>query len=453
MAELIDKDLGVYVSAKHNAVITTQGVSASKSVKGEGEQPVKKVTGSAVGISFWGDENLEPQTKIAKIRVSNQIASALEWKSKSIISGGLIYGYDVVDEKTGEVKFKQIIDFDIDSWNKNTAINRYLRESMLDFYAFNNVFPKMRSNLGMKFIHGIECPNTCDVRLGIQNKTNGKIDKAYINANWDLGVKWDDKDYVKEYSLIDPYFNAEEQVRNLKGNEFLYPVQGPDFDYTFYSKPAWHSIFESGWLDVAMQIPKFKAALLKRQYTIKYHIDITETFWSWKFPEFNQITDPAKRKKFVEDYMDQMDKMLAGTDQAGANFLSFSEVDPVSKKPYPGITITTIDDKIKDGIYVEDSQEASSHIYSALGIDGSLIGSMPGKQMGAGSGSDKRVAMNIYLANEKPVMDQILEPINFIYNFNWGNKPEYKGKMLKAIFKNYWLATQDVSKEPQQQAK
>lgn len=449
MAEVIaiDKDLGIYVSPKHSAVISTRGKDSA--VKNIGENPIKKVTGAKEGISFWGDDNLYPQDIIKDIRTVNQIAAALEWKAKAIISGGLIYGFDTIDDK-GKDKFERVIDPAIESWNLRTNINRYNRESMLEYYAHNNVFAKLRANLGMDFIDSIECPNVCDTRLGVQNQKTGKIDTAYINANWDLGISYDNTEYVKKYPVIDPYYNAAEQVKSLSKNEFIYPVQGPDYDYTFYSKPAWHSIRESGWLDVAKQIPKFKAALLKRQYTIKYHIDITEKFWTWKFPEWSSLTDAKKKKEIVENYLKQLDEMLAGSDQAGANFLSISECDPVTNKPYPGITITTIDDKIKDGIYVEDSQEASSHIYSSLGIDGSLIGSMPGKMMGSGSGSDKRVAMNIYLANEKPVMDTQLEPISFIYNFNWGKK--YENKILKVYYKNYWLATQDVSKEPQQQS-
>lgn len=417
--------------------------------KNVGEQPVLKNYNSVL-FSAWGPDNMEPQERIADIRKCNQVATAIDWKSRAVISGGLAYGYREIDPDTGEEKLVRVMDKKIEEWNRRTAVHRYLRESAYDFYAHWNIFPIMRMNVGKTYIDSIECPNTCFVRLGRQNEKTGKINDAYISANWDKITSIEDPTTLK-FEVIDPYLDPSSQLPKLKKTEFIYPVQGPDFDYTFYATPPWDSVRKNGWLKVSTLIPTFKEALLSRQTTIKYHIEVSEWYWKWKNPTWDDF-DSKKKKELIEAFIKEMDDKLSGATQAGANIMTFTQNDPVSRQMIPGIKITSVDDKLKDGIYIEDSQEASSHLFSAHSIDGSLSGNIPGKNFGAGSGSDKRVAMNIYLANEKPNMDLLLEPLLFIYNYNNFAKPYEDKGGLQLWFANYWMATQDVSKEPQQQA-
>ena len=90
---------------------------------------------------------------------------------------------------------------------------------------------------------------------------------------------------------------------------------------------------------------------------------------------------------------------------------------------------------MKDGMYLEDSGEATAHIYTALGIDATLVNTPTKGGMGAGSGSDKREAFNIYMALRKSDQDLILEPLNLIRDFNgWDPNTVF-------WFKNYYVAT------------
>jgi hypothetical protein len=91
-------------------------------------------------------------------------------------------------------------------------------------------------------------------------------------------------------------------------------------------------------------------------------------------------------------------------------------------------------------MYIEDSQEASSHILYALNVDGTLIGNSPGKQMGAGSGSDKRSAYNIFILANRIYQKKVVTPLNAISTYNGWKSPT--GEKIVFQFKNEMLSTQ-----------
>jgi hypothetical protein len=70
------------------------------------------------------------------------------------------------------------------------------------------------------------------------------------------------------------------------------------------------------------------------------------------------------------------------------------------------------------------------------------VGQGPGRNsQSAGSGSDKRVAREIYLLNAKVDQDIILEPLNAVVNPFNGWKKRYP--RMTWWFRNYFLATQN----------
>ncbi|HMT30417.1 MAG TPA: hypothetical protein PKD91_14175, partial [Bacteroidia bacterium] len=80
------------------------------------------------------------------------------------------------------------------------------------------------------------------------------------------------------------------------------------------------------------------------------------------------------------------------------------------------------------------------------GVDPAIIGMTPGKGIGAGSGSDKRIAFNVYVSLCQADRDIILEPLNFIRDYN-GWDPE-----LEFRFKYPMITTLDKGKESKQQS-
>jgi hypothetical protein len=87
-------------------------------------------------------------------------------------------------------------------------------------------------------------------------------------------------------------------------------------------------------------------------------------------------------------------------------------------KDFGGWRITPIDDKIKDGILLADSSEATIKIFSATSIDPSLHGLIPGAGGSNRSGSDKREALNIYMSLIAPHDHLVMQPFIFAHQVN-----------------------------------
>ena len=93
----------------------------------------------------------------------------------------------------------------------------------------------------------------------------------------------------------------------------------------------------------------------------------------------------------------------------------------------------------------EDSQESASHVFTAGGVAPTLMGIQPGKNMGAGSGSDARVAFNNFISTSTFEQHLVLEVLHFIRDYNgWPENLEFR-------FKQPLIMTLDKGKQTQQQ--
>jgi hypothetical protein len=181
---------------------------------------------------------------------------------------------------------------------------------------------------------------------------------------------------------------------------------------------------------IAEKVPQFKQAIMANQMLIKYLIRIPSNYWMTAYENWEAKTEEEKlecKKKTLSD----IDKKLSGVVNAGKSILNEFGMDAEGNK-LPGWEIEVIDDKMKEGAYLEDSQEASAHLRIALSLDPTLVGMGPSKTMGGGSGSDKRVAFNLYCALQNPYRDVVLEPLQFIAEYN-GWKEKYPTLTFKTV--------------------
>jgi hypothetical protein len=138
--------------------------------------------------------------------------------------------------------------------------------------------------------------------------------------------------------------------------------------------------------------------------------------------------------------IETIDQNLTGSGNAGKSIQSMKIWDADSKTSVSAITITPIDNKLKEGIYLPEAEAANSEILFAFGVDPSLIGAgIPGGKLGAGSGSDKSAAFNILQALYKTNQETSLDPINFVRDYNGWDRtiyPIYERTMLTTLDKN-----------------
>ena len=389
----------------------------------------------------WGDDNLFPQTQAEECRKSTLIFPTLDKIARMIYSGGLVWGYLDYDDQGNEIFFPKMKEnWDIMVALRKTAFQRFIMEMALDFVHYRNAFPELITDLGKTQIVQLKVQRARECRWGWQNTTTGLVDQCFINANWGDGGTAENSAVLP---VIDPYYDPVGGIQATKGYNFIYPVTYPDVDNKFYHLVDWHGLRSGKWLKFSLQIPEFKEALMRNQSTIKYHLEVSNDYWNWRHKGFDKLTEPEQqilRDAFVDEY----NTIIRGNENAGKTLMSITFQE--NGKEIPGLRITAIDDKMKAGIYIEDSQEASTHILTSLGVDPTLMGNGPGKNFGAGSGSDKGVAYNIYMSQIRPFQDLLLEPFGVMRDYNgWDEKLVFR-------FRNSLMQTESNRQKTTQKA-
>jgi hypothetical protein len=397
--------------------------------------------------SEWGGNNIYPQEVMAKIAQVSLVSAILDWKARALYGGGLEYGCTTIDAK-GKESFIRVFDKEIEEWLTATDIMLYLMEASSYFYHFYNIFPEMVMSKDGKRIVFLTCLESTDVRYKRREKegiNRGLITKAYVSPDWKQVTGKAD---LEEIEVINTQRDPLGTARGWKNKKFIYPVAYPSPGRGYYQAAPWHALLDT-WLPVAKGVPAFKQSLLTNQMAIKYLMHVPEYFWEWKHPGFNVMADADRRKIMKEEYK-QFNDFLSGEENAGKS-LVMTIKDNKAGIEYKDWKIDAIDDKMKNGMYLEDSQEADAHIFKNLNVDPTLFGAGVGKNAsGGGSGSDKRVAWNNYIIMTKPHQDIILKPLHFIAKFNgWAEKFEakYPNSKFEFHFKNYRIAKLDSGNE------
>lgn len=375
-------------------------------------------------VAIWGHDNLFPQNVIKDVEFNTIIGPALDFKVRALYSSGLATyrktGYDDDGEPIlKRVDYQPFIDF-----CKRNNMTRYLIESITDFYYFYNCFPEFVLSKDRKTITHLTSQAAEECRWELQDE-NGAINNCYINASWDQFQTETSKNTIV-VPTFDPYYDPIETIRDGKYFKYIYPLSYPTPGKKYYQLAHWNGIRKSKWLTLSKYIPEFKIAFMENQLSIKYHIKIPDYWWKWKYKNWDKLNQ-IEQNKLVDEELKTFNDMLKGPAGAGSTFLTTFRFNESTGKEYAGWIIEPLDDKTKDGVLLEDSQEASTHTLFATAVDGSLIGNTPGKGMGAGSGSDKKAAFNIYLALCSSHEDIILEPVRFLHDYNgWDEDIVYK---------------------------
>ncbi len=385
-------------------------------------------------VAYWGESNNLPDLIIAELEKNQDLGSLLDLQARILYAGGV--DYDLLDPVTYE-PLETKVDPTIEKFLKRNWM--YPMQASQDFYKFFNFFPQFTlSKDRSQIVYLLARPaNWC--RLSTQNEKTHKVETCFINTDWSVGRMEKDDPKVMKLPTIDPILDGPEELKNRKdGLDYIYALSYPN-GKKYYSIPNWWALTKSKWLELANKISAFKLALMTNQLTIKYHINIPDHHWPWKYPNWltmsvkDKIEAKQKETKVLVDY-------LQGEEKAGKTLVTGYKFDEHKNVEYPGIKITAIDDKIKDGIYLEDSVEATIKIFTALGLDPSILGIVPGKGGSNRAGSDKREALNIYISIIQPHVDLILRPYDFVSDYNgWNNEKQ----IVRWRFKTPLLQTLD----------
>lgn len=132
----------------------------------------------------------------------------------------------------------------------------------------------------------------------------------------------------------------------------------------------------------------------------------------------------------MKEQVNEWKKALFGAENADAVIATaMKHVPGKNEETYSLVKITKLDNSTngKDGSYLNASREASQHKIIAMGMDPTLVGALPGDGgMGAGSGSNNRVAFNQRVLLSKADQDNVLQLMELIRDFNeWPETMEF----------------------------
>ncbi len=385
-------------------------------------------------IAHWGDANDFPQQVLTEIEKNSDLGGMLDLQARALVAGGV--GYRVVDMASGEVMPKKRI-LEIEQFlRRNWA---YPLRAATDLYKYINVFPQISVSDNREKLVWLGTKEAPFCRHGLQNQKTGRINHTYVNSDWASHDA--DHKLTEKIPVIDPMYDLPEDVKKrTDGPHYTYPISYPT-GKIYYQLANWNALRKSKWLELANKIPAFKLAVMKNQITLKYHIQIPEYYYEWKYGKktWGNYTDAEKKAK-KEEQIKSINDYLRGEESAGKSLFTGYKFDPVQMKEYPGIKIEPIDDKLKDGIYLEDTVEATIKLFTALTLDPSILGIVPGKGGSNRSGSDKREALNIYISLIQPHAQLLLQPYEFASDYNeWNNEEQ----IIEWYFKAPHLQTLD----------
>ncbi len=407
-----------------NALSTNGSKATGKQAGAEATTSVER--GLSGLVAPWGPGNDHPQRVLADIRKSTILNPVLDWKTRATYGKGIVYGKVVDYKDDGTEVFRRVKDPVVKAFFQKSNLTRYGMEGMQGLHYFAMAFPELILSNDRSQITSLAIQDTPFCRFSTPKLGLPVPEWVYISANWPAAAP--DDGYTDRVPVLDPYGDVVTALReDTRGFKYIYPLALPSPGNALYQLAAWDVIRKSRWFDVTLAIPEFKIQLFKNQLTIKYIIKADIRYWAWKYPDWADKKE-GERKRIISDELADFEKTMAGTDGAGKSIMSVTMPDPQN----PGntikvFTVTAVDDKIKSGLYIEDSQEASSHFYTALQVDPTLSGISPGKEMGAGSGSDKRVAFNMFVATHTFHQDLLLEVLNLVRDYNgWDPDLEFR---------------------------
>lgn len=393
-------------------------------------------------IASWGANNDYPQKILKAIKASGSGSSSLRFLRKAHYGTGLVLMDNSPDENGKKSpKLINILNYpDINKFFKTSQIPRFFKEIIADMEWFSISFPEYILSNNFKTINRVKRHKAAWCRFEIMNPENGLVENVYISEKFGKESVAEDSPYVSKVPLIDSYWSPDEVREYCKANKiykFVRPVFYPLIDEAYYPQAEWHSVVNNGWLDVANSIPEYKKNIFLNQVSIKYLIEVDERYFENIYSTEWKDYTVEERKKIREDLIDGINESLVGNTNAAKSIQSMMFTDDKGNQ-VSALKITSVDDKLKDGIYLPEAEAANSEILFAIGVDPSLIGAgIPGGKLGAGSGSDKNAAFNILQALKKTDRESTLEIFDFIAGYNaWD-------ETITANFENTVLTTLD----------
>lgn len=420
MSELIYSNKGGAISCliPSSEVIISTKKKAMK-VVAKSKEDIQEKEKSSADHALWGTINNDlPQSLQLDAEFNPLITGIIRMISQMNYSGGFGYGFRKVTDQ-GKEFFKPIIDTEIERFLRDNQLHKVLMACFLDLNAYSMAFPQIILDQSKepkikRIMNHTTRARACRVD---QVNSRGDHQKVYVNQLWGLSG-FNPKD-TKPYTAL-PEFDKINFMKNSKERQFIEVLKIPDLGRVNHTHPDWNAVRNSDWLEIAELIASFKKYIIQNQVSIKYHIEIDEQYWPNRFgSEEWQAMELKERQKNQREEIDAWAKFMQNPENKGNLQVTTMKWDELKGTHRSYWKLHELKGVIsKEGIYMEDSREASENIMVAFGMHPDILGNAPGVTLGAGSGSGNRVAFNQRLSMVKFTQDLLMNTLNMVADFN-----------------------------------
>ena len=356
----------------------------------------------------WGADNQMPYGVLDLIEKDETLSTCQMFNAEICYGNGLQYNTDAC---TASVK-EQVSDFLL----ANNLASYFLGVCQ-DFKHFGWAVSVIILDKEGKHIVGLHRKEACYCRFSPANK-HGVIENV-LYANWKKSISsLSDVEVISLLNTESPWMDLQARMeKHTHLRKFAVVSRVPTPDSTYYPIPYYASLFRGKWYNIKQLIGMAKEAKLKNSAPIKYHIEVSERYWTNIFKR-ERITDQKKMQERVVEEKRKIIDFLTGAENSGKALFSTFYVSPTGEEQHE-VVINNIEDGSKEGgDWATDIQEAVNMFCFTMRVHSNLVGSVPGKSQSNNSGSDKRELYTIAQALQKPYHDLLFTVHRIIMKFN-----------------------------------
>jgi len=355
----------------------------------------------------------------------------------------------------GSEEVKWLNDTEILDWIEDNDLFSKAADWAFDKAAYGWKVGTFILNKNRDKINRVIRKDVYDVRLEkkpIEGANADVIGNIFLSSNWDkVGYNPDTNKLTGAWVIKIPALLEGKEIEDLKsrktGYEFAFIDRPRRNGRQYYPLPLWWSALE--WVKQAIEIPKQKNAIFKNSLLLRYVININKRFWEDKITNWSSLTTEQQQTKIEETY-DNIDQWLSGTDNQGKSLFAGTFIEPGINEPLPYVTVTSIDDKFKDGKLLPDATAANVEILMACLVNPSFLGagSVGGQSHGSQSGgSNIRESIAQAIMNAELYRKEIVNVMQMVAEFNgWNKKYNNGNQRLVWRFQSSLLTTLDTGK-------
>ena len=381
--------------------------------------------------AIWGDDNLLPIRILEQVQKDEVVFQSNEFNKASHYGSGLNY---FIEERTKEgiIKNYEAIP-EVDDWIEENDANAVFLEMIEDYETIGNWFASIVLNKGRTKAARLLRKQAAWCRWQKQDPSTRLVDKMYYNSNWELAADA----YLQEFKVLnhfDPIKHLETLAKGSANTEFIYRTKTFTANRYYYDLANVEVLMNSGNLEMKDMLKAAYKSLTKNSLGVAYHIEVTEEYCKRRVNAADLKkweTDANFRTNILKAIKDEVDKWLTGPSNQGKTMLSMKFLNNRNQTYESGVTITPLDDKVKQDKWLPSMQQYHAETYNAMGVDPSNTG-ISNKTDGMNSGSEKK---NAFFNNKATLgIDRLntLMPFQFVARFNkWTEN--YKGFKWEVI--------------------